>query len=235
MYSCCECRFNGRSDYNRKKVAQSHPKKSTNTRTGRWFDVTLTFPSQSWYGLAPDALTSLGSYLLANDLGLGKSVSGICPMAKPENLLALVPAYPTLVDLEMLQPASAPSDVMHTRWARPPEIARTSGPQSVGLMGRAPSCSWRNLMATRRPTGSNKIASEKKNARFVRAFPCASSLLPHHPLKGFMVPDYHACRFNALHSVEHGALGVGFAFVVAERHRVYLAETASGNCRRGRR
>lgn len=52
--------------------------------------VTLAKPPRDYQELAAHALEIKGGLLLADDVGVGKTVSGICPMTIPENLPALV-------------------------------------------------------------------------------------------------------------------------------------------------
>lgn len=53
----------------------------------------LAKPAREYQLLGASAMSLRGGLLLADDLGLGKTVTGICPMAVPENLPAVV-VYP---------------------------------------------------------------------------------------------------------------------------------------------
>ena len=56
-------------------------------------EFTLAKPPREYQRLAGAQLSIRGGLLLADDLGLGKTVTGICPMAAPGNLPAVV-VYP---------------------------------------------------------------------------------------------------------------------------------------------
>lgn len=53
-------------------------------------DIVLAEPARDYQKIAAHAAMLRGGLLLADDVGLGKSVSAICPMAEPENLPAVV-------------------------------------------------------------------------------------------------------------------------------------------------
>lgn len=52
--------------------------------------IALAIPAREYQLFAAQMLEIVEGYLLADDLGLGKSVSAICPMLEPKNLPALV-------------------------------------------------------------------------------------------------------------------------------------------------
>lgn len=89
----------------------------------------LAKPPRDYQSVAAQAVTVRGGLLLADDLGLGKTVSAVCPMALPENLPAVV-VYPSYLPHHWPEKLAefAPSLRVHTiRTSKPYPLVRQPG------------------------------------------------------------------------------------------------------------
>ena len=110
----------------------------------------LAKPPREYQRVGAAALDIRGGLLLADDLGLGKTVTGMCPMTTPGNLPALV-VYPAALPNhwpEKLAEFAPNLRVHHVRKGRPYPLVRQKGQRLPDLWDTLPDvilCSYHKL------------------------------------------------------------------------------------------